>query len=28
LLALHIAAALWHQFVKRDGLLARMGWSR
>jgi cytochrome b561 len=28
LLALHIVAALWHQFVKRDGLLARMGWSR
>ncbi len=25
LLALHIAAALWHQFVRRDHLLARMG---
>lgn len=24
LLALHVAAALWHQFVRRDGLLARM----
>lgn len=22
---LHAAAALWHQFVRRDGLLARMG---
>ncbi|NBW55162.1 MAG: cytochrome b [Betaproteobacteria bacterium] len=28
LIALHVLAALWHQFVKRDGLLARMGWSR
>lgn len=26
LIALHIAAALFHQFIKRDGLLARMGW--
>jgi cytochrome b561 len=25
LVVLHIAAALFHQFVKRDGLLARMG---
>lgn len=25
LLALHIGAALWHQFVRRDRLLARMG---
>lgn len=25
LLALHIGAALWHQFVRRDHLLARMG---
>ena len=24
-IALHIAAALYHQFVRRDGLLARMG---
>lgn len=24
LLALHIAAALWHQFVRRDGVLRRM----
>ncbi len=24
-MALHIAAALYHQFVRRDGLLARMG---
>ncbi len=24
-IALHIAAALWHQFVRRDALLARMG---
>ncbi|MFN3938697.1 MAG: cytochrome b [Gemmobacter sp.] len=23
-LALHVAAALWHQFVRRDGLFARM----
>jgi len=23
-IALHIAAALWHQFVRRDGLLSRM----
>ncbi len=25
LLALHIGAALWHQFVRRDRLMARMG---
>jgi len=25
LLALHIGAALWHQFIRRDRLLARMG---
>jgi cytochrome b561 len=25
LLALHIGAALWHQFIRRDHLLARMG---
>lgn len=25
LLAVHIGAALWHQFVRRDRLLARMG---
>lgn len=24
LIALHIAAALWHQFVRRDGIMARM----
>ena len=24
LLALHVAAALWHQFVRRDGILRRM----
>ena len=24
-ITLHIAAALWHQFVRRDALLARMG---
>lgn len=23
-IALHIAAALWHQFIRRDGLMARM----
>lgn len=28
LLALHIGAALWHQFVRRDHLLARMGIGR
>ena len=27
-IALHIAAALYHQFVRRDGLLARMGFGR
>ncbi len=25
LLALHIGAALWHQFIRRDRLMARMG---
>ena len=25
LIVLHVAAALWHQFVRRDGLLRRMG---
>jgi len=25
LIALHVAAALWHQFIRRDGLMARMG---
>ena len=24
LLLVHIAAAMWHQFVQRDGLIARM----
>lgn len=24
LIALHVGAALWHQFVRRDGLMARM----
>jgi cytochrome b561 len=28
LIILHVSAALWHQFVKRDGLLSRMGWRR
>ncbi|MEO1748270.1 MAG: cytochrome b/b6 domain-containing protein [Pseudomonadota bacterium] len=28
LIVLHIAAALWHQFVKRDGLLGRMWFGR
>ena len=28
LAGLHIAAALWHQFVRRDRLLARMGLGR
>jgi len=22
--ALHVAAALWHQFIRRDGLMGRM----
>ena len=26
LIALHIAAVVYHQWVRRDGLLARMGW--
>jgi cytochrome b561 len=25
LIVLHVAAARWHQFVRRDGLLRRMG---
>lgn len=25
LIALHVVAALWHQFIRRDGLMARMG---
>lgn len=28
LLALHVGAAMWHQFVRRDHLLARMGLGR
>jgi cytochrome b561 len=24
LIALHVAAALWHQFIRKDGLMARM----
>lgn len=28
LIALHVAAALWHQFIRRDGLLARMALGR
>ena len=28
LIILHVLAALWHQFVKRDSLLSRMGWRR
>jgi cytochrome b561 len=28
LVAFHIAAALWHQFIKRDGLMRRMSFSR
>jgi cytochrome b561 len=27
-IALHIGAALYHQFVRRDGLLSRMGFGR
>jgi cytochrome b561 len=27
LVAFHIAAALWHQFIKRDGLMTRMSFS-
>ena len=27
-IALHVAAALFHQFVRRDGLLSRMGFGR
>ena len=28
LVAFHIAAALWHQFIKRDGLMGRMSFRR
>ena len=28
IIILHISAAVWHQWVKRDGVLSRMGWSR
>lgn len=28
LVAVHVAAALWHQAVRRDGLLRRMGLGR
>lgn len=28
LVALHIAAALYHHFIKKDGLLSRMGWGK
>jgi cytochrome b561 len=28
LIVLHVAAALWHQVVRRDGLLRRMGFDR
>ncbi|MFO0155588.1 MAG: cytochrome b [Alphaproteobacteria bacterium] len=28
LVAFHVAAALWHQFIKRDGLMRRMSFSR
>lgn len=28
LVAVHVGAALKHQFIDRDGLLARMGWGR
>jgi cytochrome b561 len=28
LIALHVLAALYHQFVRRDGLIARMGFGR
>ena len=28
LIALHVAAALYHQFVRRDGLLSRMGFGQ
>jgi cytochrome b561 len=28
IIILHISAAVWHQWVKRDGLLSRMGWRR
>jgi len=28
LIALHLAAVVWHVLVKRDGLLQRMSWGR
>ncbi len=28
LIVLHVAAAIWHQFVRKDGLLARMGFGK
>ena len=28
LVALHVAAVVWHVWVKRDGLLQRMAWRR
>ena len=28
LIALHVAAALWHQFIRRDGLMSRMALRR
>ncbi|MCX7269276.1 MAG: cytochrome b/b6 domain-containing protein [Burkholderiales bacterium] len=28
LIALHLAAVVWHVLVKRDGLLHRMTWGR
>ena len=28
LIALHLAAVVWHVLVKRDGLLHRMSWGR
>jgi cytochrome b561 len=28
LIVLHVAAALWHQVVRRDGLLRRMSFGR
>jgi cytochrome b561 len=28
LVALHIAAAIWHAAVKKDGVMQRMGWRR
>lgn len=28
LVVLHIAAALWHQFIRKDGLMMRMRWPK